>query len=840
MTGSRLMHWILCCLVAAASVAGCTGDTTSSEEGGSLNLNLELAPGIVINEVDWVLSGNGMDPMDGTIDTSAPGATASVEVFGLAPGEDYLVELSATSEDGQVTCGGSANFDVSVGVSTDVMVMLNCKRPARYGGVRVNGKFNICAELAKVVVSPLQTSVGNQIDLTAAGTDVEGDAITYVWTGTGGIIADPNATSTTYTCGEVGDQIITISVSDDSFEFCMAEWSVPVTCVEGPNLCEDVVCEDDGNECTDAACNPANGACETSDVEDGTECEGGTCSGGECVAVDPCADVDCNDNNECTEDACDPADGSCSNTAVADGADCGDGGMCVEGDCVETDLCEGVVCEPTGNECTVAMCNMQTGECDTMNAPDGTACNGTAGACSNGACVDNNLCDGVDCTSDNQCVGDGTCDPADGSCIAGNNEPADTVCNQDGGAVCNGSGACVECNGAGQCPSDANECTAASCAGGQCGQANVADGTPCNDNTGACSAGVCMSNDLCIGVDCTSSNQCVDDGTCNPATGTCTAGANKATDTPCTEGGGSVCDGAGSCVECNNDEQCSGSDVCTDNACVAGGVDPDAQSKVITVGCKNNVTADISILPYALTVDPGVIVSSAAVSVTYDGVAEFAEAFLDAAQGAVPGGVTKANLVNILATTQVRSGGTFPNVGLVNEPIPYECALSDTGPGAQVACNPANDLASVPGSRGNTGCTPTGTFNPCGRFVYVPTSNVEATCDALGAAKAAQFDTNGFCVTGGLPLPLQAQASAGTAGASGPILFGWFDNPSVCPFPAGSLCTLPAAVFTAAIGPIGLKVNASGLSVALECNQASDQDPNAIKSPDSDLIPFPI
>jgi hypothetical protein len=112
-------------------------------------------------------------------------------VFGLAPGEAYLVELSATSEDGQVTCGGSANFDVSVGVSTDVMVMLNCKRPARYGGVRVNGKFNICAELAKVVVSPLQTSVGNQIDLAAAGTDVEGDAITYVWTGTGGIIATP-------------------------------------------------------------------------------------------------------------------------------------------------------------------------------------------------------------------------------------------------------------------------------------------------------------------------------------------------------------------------------------------------------------------------------------------------------------------------------------------------------------------------------------------------------------------------------------------------------------------------------------------------------------------------
>jgi hypothetical protein len=190
----------------------------------------------------------------------------------------------------------------------------------------------------------------------------------------------------------------------------------------------------------------------------------------------------------------------------------------------------------------------------------------------------------------------------------------------------------------------------------------------------------------------------------------------------------------------------------------------------------------------------------------------------------------------------VRSGGTFPNVGLVNEPIPYECVLFDTGPGAQTPCNPANDLASVPGSRGNTDCVPTGSFNACGRIVYVPTSNdcaAGGTCDNLG--KASQCTTNGFCVTGGLPLPLQAQLSNGTASASDDdILFGWYDNPAVCPSPAGTVCTLPAAVFTAPIGPIGLRVNASGLSVALECNQAADADPNAVTQPDSALISFPI
>ena len=161
-----LKHWIYVSLAAALALAGCAAETTSGETTGSLNLNLELADGITINEVVWRISGNDMD-MTGTIDTSAPGATASVEVFGLPPGDGYLVELSATDESGEVTCKGDAEFAVEVGVATDVMVFLNCKLPRELGAVRVNGKFNICAQLAKAVVSPLQTSVGNEIDLSA-------------------------------------------------------------------------------------------------------------------------------------------------------------------------------------------------------------------------------------------------------------------------------------------------------------------------------------------------------------------------------------------------------------------------------------------------------------------------------------------------------------------------------------------------------------------------------------------------------------------------------------------------------------------------------------------------
>jgi len=893
MTGSRLMHWILCCLTAAIAFAGCTSDGTSSETSGSLNLNLELADGIVINEVDWTISSPGMDDMTGTIDTSAPGATASVEVFGLPPGDDYLVELEATDETGTITCRGDAPFEVEIGVATDVMVFLNCKRPTRLGGVRVNGKFNVCADLAKVIVSPLQTSVGNDIDLSAIAVDVEGDTVAYVWSATGGSIADSNAQETTYTCGEVGQQSITITVSDDAFEYCMDDWTVAVTCVEGEgDLCEGVTCEDTGNECTVSECNPANGECETSTVEDGTACNGGAgmCMDGECVDENLCDGVDCDDQNECTDDLCNPEDGSCSSTPVDDGTACNDGaGMCVSGDCVDTDLCEGVTCEDTGNDCTTATCNMQTGECEEMNVQDGTACNGGAGACSAGVCVDDSLCDGVDCTSANDCVQDGTCDPASGECVPGDNEPADTAC-ADG--VCDGAGACVECNDAGQCADDGNDCTAAACEGNQCGQTTVMDGTVCDfmGGDGICEAGTCVEapacispgdcddgnvcttddcvdgecsfapNDgascdaggvpgtcdagacvgLCDGVNCPSGSQCVQDGSCDDQSGECIPGANEPIDTACTQGGGNVCDGAGACVECNSDDQCAGSDICNNNSCEGGAIDPPEQNEIITLGCKNNITADVSILPFALSVDPTAISGGSEFEATLDGVAEFSEVFLDAAQGAVPGGVTRANLVDLQATVHVRSGAVGGDVTLGPEPLPYVCALAPT------PCDPANDVASVPGNRGNTDCVPTGFFNACGRFVSVPTTTDEAECAALD--KTGQWTSNGFCVTGGLPLPLDAASGTYLAEASGSVLFGWDDASTGATLNSDGTWALPGAVFTDPTGPNGIRVNASGLSVALECTMGVDAGgPDGVgvpdessPTPDSLLISFDI
>jgi len=217
----------------AAFVAACNSGTIGEDNGntGSLSLQLVLDNGAEINQVAWEITREGMEPMSGTIDTSAPGATASVEVFGLEGGDGYTITMTAVATDEQTSCKGEADFSVTVGEATDLMVVLRCQAPPRFGAVRVNGKFNICAELTKMIVSPLQTSVGSEIDLSASGEDNEGDEVAFRWTSMGGSIADDGAAETTFTCETEGEGAVTVEVSDDGFDHCLSGWTVPVTCV---------------------------------------------------------------------------------------------------------------------------------------------------------------------------------------------------------------------------------------------------------------------------------------------------------------------------------------------------------------------------------------------------------------------------------------------------------------------------------------------------------------------------------------------------------------------------------------------------------------------------------
>jgi hypothetical protein len=235
MTNRSSFQAVASFLVLAFAAVGCgsNGDSGNIDEClTALRINLEVGDGAVIDEVDYEIAGNGITPITGTINTSAPGSTASVEAFGIPPGEGYSIYMEATSKDGELTCKGSALFPITVDQVTEVLVMLHCKGSERFGGVRVNGKLNVCAELEKVVVAPLQVASGYALSVEADATDEEGDEVEYRWTATGGSFDNASAPHAVFVCGDADQEQITVEVSDDEFDYCIDGWMIDVTCVD--------------------------------------------------------------------------------------------------------------------------------------------------------------------------------------------------------------------------------------------------------------------------------------------------------------------------------------------------------------------------------------------------------------------------------------------------------------------------------------------------------------------------------------------------------------------------------------------------------------------------------
>ena len=190
--------------------------------------------------------------------------------------------------------------------------------------------------------------------------------------------------------------------------------------------------------------------------------------------------------------------------------------------------------------------------------------------------------------------------------------------------------------------------------------------------------------------------------------------------------------------------------------------------------------------------------------------------------------------------------------------VPFECQLTGT------ACDPANDEAGTPGSRGNTDCVPTGSFNPCLRFADLPTSidcAPAGLCDSLG--KATQCTLNGFCVTGSLLLPLDlvvgATYMAGDGVSSGQTeaLFGWADHPpavtavGVPPQDLDGTWNMISPTYSGVVGDLGIRmIGGGGLSVALEGVMGVDSNgpdgppvgvpDDASPTPDSALLCLPV
>ena len=305
------------------------------------------------------------------------------------------------------------------------------------------------------------------------------------------------------------------------------------------------------------------------------DCRVRSCDGaGALVVMNDNTDLPPDDGNACTNQFClngmptfpaAPVDTACAQNG---GSVCNASAQCVA--CNVATQCPGSDTECSARTCTAGVCGlsftpsgtllaMQTaGDCQT------TQCNGSGGV----AIVAQNAdvpVDGNQCTNDVCTNGVPSNPPA----------PINLACTQNGGAVCNATGACVACNTASQCAGSDTECRTRTCsAAGVCGVTNtpamqpVASQTPGDCKTNECDGFgspivVVTNGDLP-----NDNNQCTND--------VCTNGVpsnpTRPVDTACTQNGGAFCNATGACVACNVATQCTGSDTeCRRRTCSAAG-----------------------------------------------------------------------------------------------------------------------------------------------------------------------------------------------------------------------------------------------------------------------------
>ncbi len=272
----------------------------------------------------------------------------------------------------------------------------------------------------------------------------------------------------------------------------------PLPCTTDAD-CADLAAQ--AKPCEVPACNPTTGTCLLAPAPDGTACDDGdpcteadTCTSGTC-AGNP---KDCDDGEACTADACDPADGSCTHDALDDGNACDDGNPCTEGDACTAGACAGSPkdCDD-GEACTADACDPADGSCTHDALDDGTACD-DGNPCTQGETCASGTCQGGEdlcqtpCTHDNECA-----DLDDGNKCNGVPKCVDHVCQIPPDTV-------VVCDASNDGPCQATQCDPAT---GQCAQAVVPDGTPCDDGD-ACTTGDQCVNGSCVGGTSECSNGC--------------------------------------------------------------------------------------------------------------------------------------------------------------------------------------------------------------------------------------------------------------------------------------------------------------------------------------------
>jgi hypothetical protein len=199
---------------------------------GSVNIGFIQVGGRTIRRATFEISGNGIDPVDGSIDLSDDAATPSAFVGALPEATGYTLELWAMTDDGQEQCYGTSSFDIAANQTATVEIGVVCT-PLSAHTILVNGMADYCPMLASETASPSSGFVGGPaITLAASAHSYYSDPLQFSWQAPSGKLSSANAAVTLYTCAEAGVLELTVTVSDGN---CPESAHVTVTCLPPPD-----------------------------------------------------------------------------------------------------------------------------------------------------------------------------------------------------------------------------------------------------------------------------------------------------------------------------------------------------------------------------------------------------------------------------------------------------------------------------------------------------------------------------------------------------------------------------------------------------------------------------
>lgn len=189
-----------------------------------------IAPGVEVAAVTYVVTGNGVSPLTGSIPLDQPGATISTQIGGL-PAGTYTVTLSATSVSGSIVCTGSASFDVVLGQTTPVDLALICSSANSGGTISVGLESSVshCPNLNAGPAAPFELMVGESMLLDVAANDVDTAGLAFSWYASSGTVTTPDQPSTTFACTAPGAALLTLTVSDGS---CLDSEQFAIDCID--------------------------------------------------------------------------------------------------------------------------------------------------------------------------------------------------------------------------------------------------------------------------------------------------------------------------------------------------------------------------------------------------------------------------------------------------------------------------------------------------------------------------------------------------------------------------------------------------------------------------------